>query len=122
MSGISKKTENGTENGSATLPKEFCFLNNFNEKHYETTILTLYFRKDGSAFIEEEYSTPGSAAGNTFGGKFYRDLPRDFWREFTDVQIAEMYPSLTGEILRDGRLAEFIERLKNSDKQGTFSG
>lgn len=99
------------------VPEDICFLNDLNEKRYETNILTLHLRSDGSAVIEDEVSSPGSSAGNTFGGKFYRELPCCFWRELTAVQIAGMYPSLTEAIIRDGRLAGLIERLKSGGQQ-----
>ena len=84
------------------------------EPAFERTTLTLTFARDGSVQIEESVSSPGSSAGNTFGGTFYHDLPNDFYLTMTAESVAEQFG--TGlkyhSILERGKLAEMIEKMK----------
>jgi len=63
--------------------------------------------------VREDVSSPGSSAGNTFGGVFYKELPFDFWMNTTAGEVSEMYPGLDGTVVRDGRLADFIGKAVN---------
>ena len=66
-----------------------------------------------AAQIEEKVTSPGSSAGNTFGGNFYYSLPRDFYKTMTVEQVAsQLRPSLCDATLKDGRLAAFLEKAK----------
>ena len=97
-------------------PKDYCFLYHTEECYHETTTLTLIFHRDGSITIEEDVSTPGSSAGNTFGGNFTKKLPAEFWKSLTAEQIAGMYSSyLTEAILKNGRLSEFIRKAQEKE-------
>ncbi len=79
----------------------------------ETTVLTLIFNRDGSAVIEEKVSSPGSSAGNCFGGSFYKELDSEFFLHLTAEDIADMYgKSLHKELIENGRLAAFLEKAK----------
>lgn len=83
------------------------------EPIHEITSLTLQFDRDGSARIEESVSSPGSSAGNTFGGTFYHELDRDFFLHKSAEDIADMFgKSLHKELLENGRLADFLEKAK----------
>ena len=45
------------------------------EEVHEITVLTLTFRRDGTAFIREDVSSPGSSAGHGIGGAFSMNCP-----------------------------------------------
>ena len=83
------------------------------EPVHEITSLTLQFNRDGSAQIEESVSSPGSSAGNTFGGTFYHELDRDFFLHKSAEDIAEMFgKTLNKKLIENGRLAAFLEKAK----------
>ena len=75
--------------------------------------MKLIFKRNGNVEIKETSSSPGSSAGNTFGGSFTHSLPRDFYMTQTAEEIAERFSKDAREaILSDGRLAAFIEKAK----------
>ena len=83
----------------------------------EITVLTLTFRRDGSCCIKEDINSPGSSAGNSFGGTFLHELPRAFYRVKTAQQAAADFRTILEDaILEDGRLAEFIAKARKKDK------
>ena len=101
------------EYGLHFRPSDFVFARDFYEYAHETTILTLRFERSGKVYIEESVSSPGSSAGNTFGGSFYYDLPADFFRTMTAEEIAEKFrSSLYNKTIENGKLAGFIEKMK----------
>ena len=78
--------------------------------------MKLIFKRNGNVEIKETSSSPGSSAGNTFGGSFTHSLPRDFYMMQTAGEIAERFNKDAREaIISDGRLAEFIEKAKTHD-------
>ena len=93
-------------------PSDFVIARHEYEKTQETTVLTVQFRRDGSVSIKSDVDSPGSSAGNTFGGVFYNDLPSDFWMNMTVEDISAMYPGLDDAVIKDGRLADFIAKAK----------
>ena len=94
-------------------PSNFIFAEDYFEPAFESTKLTLIFRRNGTVTIEERVSSPGSSAGNTFGGEFYHSLTRDFYMTQTAEDIAGMFGKrLHNAIISDGRLAKFIETAK----------
>jgi prepilin-type N-terminal cleavage/methylation domain-containing protein len=101
------------ENHLHFRPADFLFAKDFFEPAQETTLLTMTFARNGNVVVEISVSSPGSSAGNTFGGTFYRDLPKNFYNVKTAEQIAEMFGQRTKKtILEDGRLAAFIEKAR----------
>ncbi len=62
-------------------------------------------------------SSSGSSAGNTFGGSFYHELPQEFWKTMT---VEEVCPHHTDAVIKDGRLAKFMEMAWAQDN--TFTG
>ena len=75
--------------------------------------MTMMFKRNGNVVVEESVSSPGSSAGNTFGGTFYIDLPNNFYKVKTVEQIAGMFSDRTAKaILENGKLAAFIEKAK----------
>ena len=101
------------ENHLHFRPADFLFAKDFFEPAQETTLLTMMFKRNGNVVMEESISSPGSSAGNTFGGTFYKDIPKNFHKTMTVEQIAEMYGSrLHDAIIKDGKLADFLEKAK----------
>ncbi len=87
------------------------------ESVHEITVLTLTFRRDGTACIKEDINSPGSSASHSFGGTFLHELPRAFYRVKTAEQVAGGFRTiLETAILEDGRLAEFIGKARKEDK------
>ena len=82
------------------------------ERAHETTYYTLIFRRSGSIAIEMEVSSSGSSAGNTFGGKFYHELPDKFWKTMNAEEVCKSH---TEELLKNGRLARFMEAARARD-------
>ena len=104
------------ENGLRFRPADFIFAEFEDARWHEFTVMTLIFKRDGSVEIRESSSSPGSSAGNTFGGSFTHSLPRDYDAAQTAGEIAERFDKDTREaILSDGRLAAFIEMAKTHD-------
>ena len=101
-----------TDMGLNFRPNDFIFARYEYEKIHETTVLTLMFKRDGSVVIRSDVDSPGSSAGNTFGGVFYNDLPSNFWMNTTLEDISKMYPGLDDAVIKDGRMADFITEAK----------
>lgn len=93
-------------------PADFIIARHVFEKAQETTFLTVQFKRDGSVQIRADVDSPGSSADNSFGGVFYNDLPSDFWMNTTAEEVSAMYPGLDDAVVKDGRLADFIETAK----------
>ena len=66
------------ENGFHFRPADFVFADFEDTRFRESTTMKLIFKRNGAAEIKETSSSPGSNAGNTFGGSFTHALPRDF--------------------------------------------
>ena len=99
------------ENNLHFRPANFLFAKYVFEPAQETTLMTMMFKRNGNVVVEISVSSPGSSAGNTFGGTFYRDLPKNFYKVKTVEQIAEMFGQMSCKtILEDGRLAAFVEK------------
>ena len=99
-----------SENGLNFRPSDLVFASREFAPAHETTTYTLIFRRDGSVSIEQNVSSPGSSAGNCFGGTFYKDLPYDFWMTMTAEDVASV---CGGEcVIKAGRMAAFIEKAK----------
>ena len=93
-------------------PADFIIARHYFEKAQETTLLAVQFKRDGSVQIRADVDSPGSSAGNSFGGVFYNDLSSDFWMNTTAEEISAMYPGLDDAVVKDGRLADFIVKAK----------
>lgn len=93
-------------------PADFIIARHVFEKAQETTLLMVQFKRDGSVQIRADVDSPGSSAGNSFGGVFYNDLPSDFWMNTTAEEVSAMYPGLDDVVVKDGRLADFIVKAK----------
>ncbi|MBQ9886673.1 MAG: hypothetical protein IJM37_07440 [Lachnospiraceae bacterium] len=101
------------EYGLRFRPSDYIFATHYYEYAHESTIMSLVFGRDGSVQIKEDISSPGSSAGNTFGGTFYYKLSRQFYKEKTAEQIAEQFRNVIYDAtIEDGRLAAFIEKAK----------
>ncbi len=101
------------ERGLHFRPSDFSFAFHYFEASQEHWRLTLKFRRDGSVYIEEDVSSPGSSAGNSFGGTRIYELSRDFYLTQTAEDIADMFgASLRSSTLKKGRMAAFLEKAK----------
>ena len=100
------------DTGHNFRPADFIIARHVYEKVQETTLLTVQFKRDGSVQIRSDVDSPGSSAGNSFGGVFYNDLPSDFWMNTTAEEVSSMYPGLDDALVKDGRLADFIVKAK----------
>ena len=98
------------EMGLNFRPADFIFARHVFAKVQEITLLTVQFNRDGSVQIRSDVDSPGSSAGNTFGGVFYNEIPSDFWLNTTAEEVSAMYPGLDDVVVKDGRLADFIEK------------
>ncbi len=100
-------------NGLRFRPADLIFAEFEDTRWREFTVMTLIFKRNGSVEIEETSSSPGSSAGNTFGGSFTHSLPCDFYMTQTAEEIAKRFDKDAREaIVSDGRLAGFIEKAK----------
>lgn len=101
------------EYGLHFRPSNFVFAEHFFEPAQESTRMTIIFRRNGSVTIEEKITSPGSSAGNTFGGEFYYSLPSDFYMTQTVDDIAERFRNaIYNSTILDGRLETFMENVK----------
>ena len=81
-----------------------------------TDVITLRFRPDGGAFILQENFCQGSSAGNNGGGEVTEDLPDDFYRTFTQEDIAGIcWGTCYDKILGCAALKTFLEKAKARD-------
>jgi hypothetical protein len=100
------------EMGLNFRPADFIFARHVFAKVQEITLLTVQFNRDGSVQIRSDVDSPGSSAGNSFGGVFYNEIPSDFWLNTTAEEVSAMYLGLDDVVVKDGRLADFIEKAK----------
>ena len=100
------------DTGHNFRPADFIIARHVYEKVQETTLLSVQFKRDGSVQIRSDVDSPGSSAGNSFGGVFYNYLPSDFWMNTTAEEVSSMYPGLDDAVVKDGRLADFIAKAK----------
>lgn len=101
------------ENGLRFRPADFIFAEFEDMRWHVFTVMTLIFKRNGSVEIKEDSSSPGSNAGNTFGGSFTYSLSRDFYMTQTANEIVERFDKAVREaIISDGRLTAFIEKAK----------
>ncbi len=92
---------------------DFYFASFLSESQHESTELKMIFHRSGKTEIAELVGSPGSSAGNTFGGTFYKSLPKKFYKEMTVDDIADMFDSSIRKAIKEnGRLEEFLEKAK----------
>jgi len=102
------------ENDLHFRPSDFVFARHVYEAYNESTVMTIEFNRDGNVKIKESISSPGSSAGNCFGGVKYYDLEKDFYKTETVESIAKKFRnSIYNAIIKDGRLAKFLEKAKS---------
>lgn len=108
------------ETGLRFRPSDLIIAECFHEPSRESTTLKLVFSRGGSTVIEQIVSMPGSNAGNTMGGTFIHKLNREFFRKQTASDVADMFGGgLREALIRDGSLAEFIEK---ASERGYYTG
>ena len=90
---------------------EYCF-----EQTRENARLTLEFKRSGRAQIDEKFTASGAPAGIPGGYGVIHELKKDFWEKETAGEIAASFRAcLNDAILKDGRLAAFLEKAKTHD-------
>lgn len=101
------------ENGLPFRPSDFVFAHFYNERYHESTRLTMQFKRDGSVIVEESVHSPGISAGSDLGGELYYPLKKDFYKNHTVKEIAaEFNGSLYDAIVKNGKLAKFLQKAK----------
>ena len=81
-------------------------------------IITLFFRSDGSAYINQDCRYQGSSAGNDGGGEMDFDLPKDFYKTMSAEDVADLcWGSCYSKIISNGILADLIAKAR---KKGGF--
>ncbi|MBO4349768.1 MAG: hypothetical protein J6A01_02335 [Proteobacteria bacterium] len=103
------------EHGLRYRPVDFEFAKSYYEYAHEASWAILKFRRNGSAYIKESVSSPGSSAGNCFGMDWTYDLPHNFYKTMTVEQIAGLTHGLYKTTLESGILADFLEKTKTHD-------
>lgn len=93
---------------------DFVFAEYESEYAPETTRLSIRFKRDGSAVIKEDVSSPGTSASNTLGGVIFYQLNKELTQ--TVEEIANLFSAgLRDAVFKDGRLADFLAKAKNHD-------
>jgi len=104
------------ENTLHFRPADLIFAAFEDTQWHEYTTMKLIFKRNGNIEIKETSSSPGSNAGNTFGGSFTHSLPCDFYKTQSAGEIAERFNTDAHKaIIADGRLAAFIEKAKTHE-------
>ncbi len=88
-----------------------------NEEHCESRTITLHFDESGQMSLMYEDFCQGISAGNTMGGEFTRDMPKDFHKGCTLKEFADMMPEAYYEqIMKNKELEFFLEIYANRQK------
>lgn len=104
------------ERGMRFRPADLIFTEYYFEPAMESTRLTLVFKRNGSVYIKEAVSSPGTSSSNSFGGTFTHPLADDFYLTMTAEDVAGMFSKPVAEaVIEDGRLADFIEKAKTHE-------
>ena len=104
------------EHGLRFRPADFDFYEDYCKLGHETTTRKMKFRRDGSIYFRTESWSPGSSAGNTFGGYHDTELPHHFFQTMTFDQFLARFHELAAKIIVDyGKMAEFFEKAKTHD-------
>ena len=103
------------DNGLRYRPSDFEFARSYYEYAQESSWAILKFRRDGSTYISESTSSPGSSAGNCFGMDWTNELPHNFYKTMTAEKIAKQLHGLYNAAMESGILADFLEKTKTHD-------
>ena len=107
-------------NGLHFRPADYVFARHTFEAAQETTVMALVFHRNGSVEITEDISSPGSSAGNTFGGTFRYPLPTDFYETMDVERITDGFRQVMYEkTVSQGKLAAFLKKAKS---RGYYTG
>ncbi len=98
------------ENGLAFVHKDIYLGIQHSEEHDESRTVTLHFTQSGDMELLYEDFCVGASAGNTIGGEFTRQMPKDFRKGCTPEEFADMMPSAYSEqIMKNAELKAFLE-------------
>ena len=85
-----------------------------NEEHCEARTVTLHFTESGNMELLYEDFCQGISAGNTMGGTFTRNMPKEFHKGCTIEEFADMMPEIYfDQIIKNKELKEFLESYTN---------
>ena len=102
--------------GLTFIHKNITVARYYEERHSESTTLTLSFQKGESPFIWEDVVCPGWAASNNGGGTLRHDLPADFYKGGSIEAFSKHFGSCyTKDILANEEIKAF---LKEADHRG----
>lgn len=89
-----------------------------NEKHQESRTVTLRFAENGQISLLYEDFCQGISAGNTMGGEFTRDMPKDFHPGCTLKEFAYMMPeAYFDQIMGNKELENFLQGYAAREKK-----
>ena len=101
--------------GLTFIHKNLFVAKHFDERHYESTTLTLCFQLGEAPYIWEDIVCPGISAGNNGGGTLRHDLPEDFYKGGSITDFAVHFGACyTEQILHNEALIAF---LKEADRR-----
>lgn len=102
--------------GLTFIHKNILVARHYDERYYESTVLTLSFQKGEIPFIWEDVHCPGSSAGNDGGGTLRHDLPEDFYKGGSIEDFSGHFGSrYTEKILANEELKAFLQE---ADRRG----
>ena len=108
------------KNGLRFRPSDYVFARYYLDSVQETTVMKLVFKRNGSVVITEDINSPGSSAGNSFGGTKVYKLRSDFCESMTAEEIAEQFRvCIYNRTIEQGKLAAFI---KKANAHGYYKG
>lgn len=98
------------QNGLLFIHKDIYIGIRHNEEYHESRTLTLKFDQSGQMSLLYEDFCQGISAGNTMGGEFTRDMPKEFRRGCTLKDFAYMMPEVYfDQIMKNKELEEFLD-------------
>jgi len=103
--------------GLTFIHKNITVARYYEERHSESTTLTLSFQRGEHPFIWEDVVCPGWAASNNGGGTLRHDLPDDFYKGGSIEDFSRRFGSrYTDAILANEELKAFLQE---ADRRGT---
>lgn len=98
------------ENDLLFIHKDIFLGTRRNEEHCEARTVTLHFDSSGQMKLLYEDFCQGISAGNTMGGEFTRDMPKEFHRGCTLKEFAYMMPeAYFDQIMKNKELDTFLD-------------
>lgn len=103
------------ENGLRFRPADFVFATLNRPETKDVVKMTVIFSRNGKVFARENVSSPGSSPGLTSGIFVDYPLKKDFYNSTIEDIVSEFNLRVREEVIKDGRLAVFMEKAKTHD-------